>query len=118
MGLVATVGLAALIVMGIASGSAVAMKAPKTVWLCKPKLENNPCEQSLTATVVQTNGEASRQETPIAKKPPIDCFYVYPTVSEQETEKSKLTRPRSRSTRPRASRRTARSTRRCTSRSR
>jgi hypothetical protein len=90
MRLVATVGLAALIVMGIASGSAVAMKAPKTVWLCKPKLENNPCEQSLTATVVQTNGETSRQETPIAKKPPIDCFYVYPTVSEQETENSNL----------------------------
>jgi hypothetical protein len=92
MRLVATVGLAALVVMGLASGSALAMKTkpPKTVWLCKPKLENDPCTESLTATVVQTNGETSRQETQIAKKPSIDCFYVYPTVSEQETENSNL----------------------------
>ncbi len=84
------VGIAALVVLGLTAGSAIAMKKEKTVWLCKPKLENNPCTESLTATVVQTSGEFSRQETAIAKKPPINCFYVYPTVSEQETENANL----------------------------
>ena len=88
----ALICVAAFMLLGSLSGSALAMKAkpPKTVWLCKPKMENNPCEQSLNATVVQTNGETSRQETRVAKKPSIDCFYVYPTVSEQETENSNL----------------------------
>jgi hypothetical protein len=90
MCLLASVGLAALVLMGLTAGSALAMKHEKTVWLCKPKIENDPCTQSLTATVVHTNGEFNRQETAIAKKPSINCFYVYPTVSEQETENANL----------------------------
>lgn len=88
--LFAAVGFAALVMLGMMSGSALAMKKEKTVWLCKPKQENNPCTESLRATVVHTNGEFNPQETPIAKKPSINCFYVYPTVSEQETENSNL----------------------------
>jgi hypothetical protein len=90
MRLLALAGVAALVIAGASAGSALAMKPPKTVWLCKPKLENNPCTESLTATVVHTNGEFNRQETKIAKKPAINCFYVYPTVSEQETENANL----------------------------
>ena len=58
----------------------------KTVWLCKPGLDDNPCTRSLTATVVNRELEPVRVErTRIPKKPPVDCFYVYPTVSGQET---------------------------------
>ncbi len=88
--LFALVGITALVVLGLTAGPALAMKKEKTVWLCKPKQENNACTESLTATVVHTNGEFNRQETAIAKKPPINCFYVYPTVSEQETENANL----------------------------
>jgi Protein of unknown function (DUF3089) len=92
MRLLAVVGVAALAMMGIASGAAQAKmaKPEKSVWLCKPKAMNDPCETSLEATVVQTNGETSRQAPKVNKKPAIDCFYVYPTVSEQETENSNL----------------------------
>lgn len=90
LGLLALAAITALALVGASAGPALAKKPPKTVWLCKPKLENDPCTESLTATVVHTNGEFNRQETAIAKKPPINCFYVYPTVSEQETENSNL----------------------------
>jgi Protein of unknown function (DUF3089) len=58
----------------------------RTTWLCKPGAANNPCEASLTATVVSPDGSLGATErTPRARRPPIDCFYVYPTVSEQPT---------------------------------
>ncbi|HLH15538.1 MAG TPA: DUF3089 domain-containing protein [Solirubrobacteraceae bacterium] len=88
--LLALAALAMFVVAGLSAGTAMAKKPPKTVWLCKPRLENDPCTEPLTATVVQTDGETSRQEAKIDKKAPIDCFYVYPTVSEQETENANL----------------------------
>jgi Protein of unknown function (DUF3089) len=55
----------------------------KTVWLCKPGKSPDPCRESLRTTVVSPDG-ASHVETPRnARKPKFDCFYVYPTVSEQ-----------------------------------
>ena len=57
-----------------------------TVWLCRPGLAGNPCESSLTATVVPASGPATTQQ--IARppsEPKVDCFYVYPTVSGQKT---------------------------------
>ncbi len=72
---------------------ASAAKTPKTVWLCKPSNKSNPCLTSRAKTVVTYEGE-TRQETVVAqaksRKPPIDCFYVYPTVSEQETPNANL----------------------------
>ncbi len=92
MRLLASVGLAALIVMGLTAGSALAMKPkpPKTTWLCKPGLTNDPCTQSLTATVIGPKGEETVENAKVNKKAPIDCFYVYPTVSEQGTENANL----------------------------
>src|SRR5580658_7495468 len=89
MRLVALVGAAALVVLGLTAGTALAKKSG-TVWLCKPGLKGDPCTKSLTTTVVQTNGEASEEKAKVDKKAPIDCFYVYPTVSEQATENSNL----------------------------
>jgi pimeloyl-ACP methyl ester carboxylesterase len=56
-----------------------------TVWLCRPGLADNPCEGDLTATVVSADGTSITEPAVPAEDPPIDCFYVYPTVSEQET---------------------------------
>jgi hypothetical protein len=79
---------AALALAGVASA-----KSAKTVWLCKPSDKTNPCLTSRADTVVTYEGE-TRHETvvPQAKthKPPIDCFYVYPTVSEQEGPNANL----------------------------
>jgi hypothetical protein len=65
-----------------------------TVWLCKPGKMPNPCLTDRTTTVVTYNG-TTRQESvqkPVkAHKPSIDCFYVYPTVSEQEGPNADLT---------------------------
>ena len=55
----------------------------KTVWLCRPGLADNPCESDLTATVISTDGSGTVEEATPAEDPPIDCFYVYPTVSGQ-----------------------------------
>ena len=57
-----------------------------TVWLCRPGLPDNPCDSSLTATVVPATGPATTQQiAKAATQPKVDCFYVYPTVSDQKT---------------------------------
>jgi Protein of unknown function (DUF3089) len=61
-----------------------------TVWLCNPDKPANPCLTSLETTVVQTDGATSVEKAKKAVKAPIDCFYVYPTVSEQKTENANL----------------------------
>jgi Protein of unknown function (DUF3089) len=54
-----------------------------TVWLCRPGLADDPCTGNLTATAVQANGHTSVVRARAAARPPVDCFYVYPTVSAQ-----------------------------------
>lgn len=54
-----------------------------TVWLCRPGATPNPCEGSLKTTV-RTFGKPAAKVTPKrVQDPAVDCFYVYPTVSEQ-----------------------------------
>ncbi|MFM7736235.1 MAG: DUF3089 domain-containing protein, partial [Alphaproteobacteria bacterium] len=48
-------------------------------WLCRPGLENSPCEQDFDATVVTAAGEQVFEPWVAAEDPAIDCFYVYPT---------------------------------------
>ncbi len=50
-------------------------------WLCRPGLPNNPCLSNENALVVRASGRRSVQLSRPAPNPPIDCFYVYPTVS-------------------------------------
>lgn len=58
-----------------------------TVWLCRPGMPVNPCEGGLDATVAGTG--AVEPFIPAAD-PPVDCFYVYPTVSTATTRNSPL----------------------------
>lgn len=76
-----------------ASGSAVAANLPvthPTVWLCRPGMANNPCEGGLDATVVAADGKTSVEKFQPATEPKIDCFYVYPTLSEAQTVNAPL----------------------------
>jgi hypothetical protein len=63
--------------------------AHPTVWLCRPGLPGNPCEGGLDATVVGRTGTTKEAFRPAAD-PPVDCFYVYPTVSPATTRNAPL----------------------------
>jgi len=84
--LLAALGAAVFIVPGFAASAASA----ETTWLCKPGLADNPCESSLTSTVQFGNGSSFVWNAKPASNAPIDCFYVYPTVSSQFTENANL----------------------------
>jgi len=62
-----------------------------TVWLCKPGLADNPCEGDMTTTVISADNTSETETAGPAEDPPIDCFYVYPTVSGQTTTNADLT---------------------------
>jgi hypothetical protein len=53
---------------------------PPSAWLCRPDLPDDPCRRELATTVI--GFDAARTVVPAAPRatPPIDCFYVYPTV--------------------------------------
>jgi hypothetical protein len=57
----------------------------RVVWLCKPGLKHNPCDPGLRTTVFSPSGEKLRVERPRQRRRKVDCFYVYPTVSDQQT---------------------------------
>lgn len=62
----------------------------ETVWLCHPGQTSDPCDGSLKTTIRQF-GKPKKVVTPKAEKDPgTDCFYVYPTVSEQQTPAANL----------------------------
>jgi hypothetical protein len=55
----------------------------KTLWLCKPGMADNPCEDGdLDATVIARDGSRTEEPFTAGTDPMADCFYVYPTVSE------------------------------------
>ncbi|MFN8113936.1 MAG: alpha/beta fold hydrolase [Solirubrobacterales bacterium] len=58
----------------------------KTKWLCKPGEKPNPCKGSLETTRYASDGGSTVETPKNARKPKFDCFYVYPTVSEQQTD--------------------------------
>jgi len=84
--LLAALSVGAIAIAGLAASSASA----ETTWLCKPGLASNPCTSSEEATVELPGGASFIEHAKPAKNPPIDCFYVYPTVSSQFTENANL----------------------------
>ncbi|MCW2957501.1 MAG: hypothetical protein JWP18_304 [Solirubrobacterales bacterium] len=74
-----------LLAAALAPASAGAATDADTVWLCHPAMQDDPCDGSLTTTVQQADGTSTVQQAPVPAKPGIDCFYVYPTVSNQTT---------------------------------
>ena len=49
-------------------------------WLCLPGRKDT-CSTALPTTALSPNGYGSTGLSSVAKDPPLDCFYVYPTVS-------------------------------------
>jgi hypothetical protein len=71
------------------SGFTLPVEHP-TVWVCRPGMADNPCAGGLNATVVQPDGTSSVEPFTPAKDPQIDCFYIYPTVSQAKSVASPL----------------------------
>jgi hypothetical protein len=93
-----SIALASLLALGVidcacAADEAVvpsADYADPTIWLCRPDRQD-ACTAPQDATIVAVNGKLTREVFHAAKIPPIDCFYVYPTVSNQPGGNSDLT---------------------------
>ncbi|HEX7133643.1 MAG TPA: DUF3089 domain-containing protein [Iamia sp.] len=49
-------------------------------WVCRPDLADDEC-RDLDVTILAADGTTTVEEREPAADPPIDCFYVYPTVS-------------------------------------
>jgi len=82
----AALTLAALLLV---PGAASAAK-DDTVWLCKPGLANSACAVDFSTTTISPSGQATGSYQVRKKKPKADCFYVYPTVSDDDGPNSDL----------------------------
>jgi hypothetical protein len=60
-------------------------------WLCRPGRKGDACDIDLATTVVAANGTLTREAWAADPKPPIDCFYVYPTISTDPGVNSDMT---------------------------
>jgi hypothetical protein len=73
-----------------APGSAPRTDAAGTVWLCRPGLADDPCAGDLDATSVLADGSATARPATPAATSKFDCFYVYPTVSNERGDNANL----------------------------
>lgn len=60
-------------------------------WLCRPGRKGDVCDVDLTTTLVAADGTLTREPFTPDPNPPIDCFYVYPTVSTDPGVSSDMT---------------------------
>jgi DUF3089 family protein len=91
----------ALIALGLALAAApAAAQAPQAApavvdyaadasWLCRPGRQD-ACARPLPTVALNANGYGSVGQVVAAQDPPIDCFYVYPTVSRDRELNSDL----------------------------
>ena len=91
--------------LGILAAALVALAAPASAqetalaappdyanpadWLCLPG-RDDPCSRPLPTTELGPNGYGASAPVTPAANPPIDCFYVYPTVSRDPGDNSDL----------------------------
>jgi hypothetical protein len=59
-------------------------------WLCRPDVDDDLCDGSLDVSVVNADGSVDVERVEAAKDPPVDCFYIYPTVSLDPGDNSDL----------------------------
>ena len=59
-------------------------------WLCRPGVAD-ACAIDITATVQHADGTATRRAFSTDPHAPVDCFYIYPTVSRELKLNSDLT---------------------------
>jgi hypothetical protein len=90
--------VAVLGLLGSLASALSAQSAPPTKndysdarnWLCRPDGQD-ACAVDLTTTIVASDGKLTREEWKRNPNAPVDCFYVYPTVSRDTTPNSDMT---------------------------
>ena len=88
-------GLVAVALAGPTGASAQPAVSPapdyskEANWLCLPGRQD-VCSTPLPTTALNPNGYGSNGPSSVARNPPIDCFYVYPTVSRDRGMNSDL----------------------------
>lgn len=75
---------------GAAAFAVPANAADDSVWLCKPGQADNPCLGNVGGTSTLKGGSTKPLGYTTAPDPKIDCFYVYPTQSNQDTANANL----------------------------
>ena len=86
----------------VVAGPAIAQEKPAaapdyskdSTWLCLPGRADT-CATPLPTTALSANGYGSVGKPEVARDPSIDCFYVYPTVSNDQGLNSDLIADRS-----------------------
>jgi hypothetical protein len=80
----------------LAGGPAAAQMAKNDyakpeAWLCWPGKAGDACSVDMTTTVIKADGSSTVEQFKADPKAPIDCFYVYPTVSNDPGVVSDMT---------------------------
>ena len=65
--------------------------ANESSWLCRPGRKGDACDVDLTTTVIAADGTMTKETFTANPKAPVDCFYVYPTVSTDTGMNSDMT---------------------------
>jgi hypothetical protein len=65
--------------------------ADPKAWLCRPGRKDDACAVDHTTTVVAADGKLTREPWSADPNAPIDCFYVYPTISTDPTPTADMT---------------------------
>ncbi len=52
-------------------------------WVCNPGFAEDPCRTDMTTTEFHADGSTTVERSRPARNPRVDCFYVYPTISDQ-----------------------------------
>jgi hypothetical protein len=87
----ATASVLAAACAALALVAAAAPGASAATWLCRPGLANDPCTPGLSTTQLSATGATLGSTAPAAAaNAKIDCFYVYPTVSDQKAPTASL----------------------------
>jgi DUF3089 family protein len=85
--------LSAVLIAFTVSGGALAAEkndySDGRAWLCKPGRQD-ACAVDLSTTIVAADGTLTREEWKADAAAPIDCFYVYPTVSTDPAANSDM----------------------------
>ena len=58
-------------------------------WICRPDTDD-PCDTNMDATVLNADGTTEVEKFVVDPDAPIDCFYVYPTISQDPGANSDL----------------------------
>ena len=59
-------------------------------WLCRPGRADDACAIDHTTTIVAADGKLTRETWKADPNAPVDCFYVYPTISTDPTPNSDM----------------------------